>query len=224
MERKMKYVFAPGCALMSYKPHLAERLKEWTVARYGAMDSLLACCLNRPAVTEGTCVLTPCVTCAATYARLPGGCTSHLLLHDIAQSDTFPFPDYGGAPMSIQDTCASRTMPQAQATVRRLLERMNISLVEPQKTGPRAKCCGQTFYGKLPEERVRALMQARAGEMPCRDVVVYCASCIMSMTQGGRQPRYILDLLFGEPTLLADGIGAWNRKLADFRKTHSADR
>ena len=64
-------------------------------------------------------------------------------------------------------------------------------------------------------------MQNRATEMPCNDVVVYCSSCIMSMTQGGKQPRYILDLIFGEKTELKDGIEAWNSKLVDFRRKHA---
>ena len=42
----------------------------------------------------------------------------------------------------------------------------------------------------------------------------------MSMTQGGKQPRYILDLILGEKTELKDGIETWNVKLADFRKNH----
>ena len=66
----------------------------------------------------------------------------------------------------------------------------------------------------------QVFMIGRASEMPWNDVVVYCSSCIMSMTQGGKQPRYILDLIFGEETELKDGIETWNAKLTDFRKKH----
>lgn len=31
----MKYLYAPGCAFMSYKPHLADKLKEIIESRYG---------------------------------------------------------------------------------------------------------------------------------------------------------------------------------------------
>lgn len=34
----MKYLYAPGCALMSYKPHLADKLKEIIESRYGKVD------------------------------------------------------------------------------------------------------------------------------------------------------------------------------------------
>ena len=60
--------------------------------------------------------------------------------------------------------------------------------------------------------------------MPVEDVVVYCASCIMSMTVGGKKPRYLLDLLFGEPTKMADaGIEPWNGKLQAFRRMQKTE-
>ncbi len=37
----MKYIFAPGCALILYKPHLMEKLHEFLNSRYGAMEVLL---------------------------------------------------------------------------------------------------------------------------------------------------------------------------------------
>ena len=43
-------------------------------------------------------------------------------------------------------------------------------------------------------------MRKRAEEMPVDDVVVYCVSCIKAMQIGGRQPRYMVDLLFGGST------------------------
>lgn len=216
----MQYIYAPGCALMAYKPYLAERLKEYVERRYGRMDTILTCCFEKPDLPDGTCVLTPCATCAERYAKDTAS-PSKCLLNDIADDDTFPFPDYGGIEMSIQDTCSARKQPDILASVRRILERMNIRLVEPQFTGKRARCCGQVFYGKMETEKVEENMRRRANEMPCGEVVTYCSSCIMSMTVGGRKPRFILDLLFGEPTDMS-GITAvkWNTSLAEFRARH----
>lgn len=217
----MKYLYAPGCALMAYKPQLADRLKEVVTTLYGPMDTLLSCCFTQPKLEPGTQIITPCATCAEKYAKQYSDCDALFILTDIANSTDFPFPDYGGINMSIQDTCSARSHPEYLDTIRRLLKRMNINLVEPAKTGKRAKCCGQVFYGKLDNCKVEAQMKIRADEMPCEDVVVYCASCIMSMTVGGKRPRYILDLLFGEPTNMADaGVDSWNSRLRQFRETH----
>lgn len=218
----MQYIYAPGCALMSYKPHLAEKLKQEIQKIYGPVETLLNCCFNSPKLSEeATCIITPCVTCAASYRKLYPTHSVLFFLSKLAESDDFPFPDYGGIEMSIQDTCAARTQPEALSTIRRLLERMNIKLVEPAKSGTRAKCCGQVFYGKLEVTKVESLMKARADEMPCQEVVVYCASCIMSMAVGGKRPRYIIDLLFGEPTEMErPEVTSWNNRLRDFRNAH----
>jgi hypothetical protein len=55
-------------------------------------------------------------------------------------------------------------------------------------------------YGSLPVEQVKEKMRGRAKEMPREDVVVYCVSCIKSMHIGGKRPRYVVDLLFGQET------------------------
>lgn len=46
----------------------------------------------------------------------------------------------------------------------------------------------------------------------------------MSMTVGGKKPRYLLDLLFGEPTKMADAdIEPWNGKLLAFRRMQKTE-
>lgn len=144
------------------------------------------------------------------------------LLEKLLETDIFPFPNYQGMEMSIQDTCSARLDPKVLSVVRRLLERMNIRLSEPLRSGNHSKCCGQKFYGKLPVEEVESLMVKRAGEMPCEEVVVYCASCITSMSVGGKRPRYLLDLLFGEATdPFLMGADTWNSQLSSFRKLNA---
>ena len=221
----MSYIYAPGCALLSYKPELAEKLKTVITSIYGPMETLLPCCFHAPQIESGTQIITPCATCSEKYDKQCGEGTSIFFLTQLAESKDFPFPDYGGISMSIQDTCSARKQPEVLATIRRLLERMNIQLIEPARTGEKAKCCGQTLYGKIDTQKVEAFMKGRADEMPCEDVVVYCASCIMSMNVGGKRPRYIIDLLFNEPTnMQTKGADAWNKKLNDFRKAHQSNK
>ena len=97
---------------------------------------------------------------------------------------------------------------------------MNIVVVEPAKTRTKGSCCGDSLYGSAPVERVKALMSKRASEMPVEDVVVYCVSCIKAMHLGGKKPRYIVDLLFGEET--SAGICEPDRWHADLDRFSSA--
>jgi hypothetical protein len=62
-------------------------------------------------------------------------------------------------------------------------------------------CCGDTFYGSLPTPEVKKLMIKRTSEMPVNDVVVYCVSCSKSVFVGGKQPHYMIDLLFSGETI-----------------------
>lgn len=77
---------------------------------------------------------------------------------------------------------------------------MNIEIVETENHGTKSICCGDDFYGKIPLDKVHELMKKRAQSMPTEEVVVYCVSYIKSMYIGGKKPRHILDLLFGEET------------------------
>jgi len=81
--------------------------------------------------------------------------------------------------------------------------------------------CGDSFYGTLPVEKVKDQMRRRAGEMPCQDVVVYCVSCSKAMHIGGKRPRYIVDLLFGEPTAIGTfEPDAWHGEIQAFIDAH----
>jgi hypothetical protein len=66
-------------------------------------------------------------------------------------------------------------------------------------------------------EQLKEKMRDRANEMPREDVVVYCVSCIKSMFIGGKKPRYIIDLLFGEDTLPGElDPDTWHGMLKEF--------
>ena len=98
---------------------------------------------------------------------------------------------------------------------------MNIVAIEPAATRTQSICCGDSFYGSLPVEHVKEKMRARASEMPREDVVVYCVSCIKSMHIGGKRPRYLVDLLYGEDTLPGEfEPDAWHDMLKKYIEAH----
>jgi Fe-S oxidoreductase len=193
----MKYVFAPGCALMLYKPYLAEKIHELLNQHFGPMARLDICCRNQPALTDETKVINICPGCDRRFRENYAHASTVSLWELLAENDFFPYPDYQGREMTIIDACPTRNQPRVIQSVRTLLQRMNIRLIEPQAN----TCCGDSYWGNLPADQVKSKMSARAAEMPARDVVVYCVSCCKSMFIGGKQPHYLVDLLFGEDTL-----------------------
>jgi len=216
-----KHVYAPGCALLIYKPALAERLLQHVIAEGKASGRHLTCCKHEPALEPGTLVINTCPGCDRRYRELYPGITTISLWEVLAASDRFPFPDYGGVEMAIQDACPIRTEDRVHDAVRRLLDRMRIRVVEPAHTRTHSVCCGDSCFGLVPEDDLAARMRERAGQMPREDVVVYCVSCVKAMRIGGRRPRYLVDLLLGEPTIPGTcDPSAWHAELDTFIAEH----
>ena len=217
----MNHVYAPGCALMLYKPHLAERVLAHLNADDAVVTSLLTCCRHEPHLEPGSVVINTCAGCDRRYRELYEGVSTISLWEVLATSDTFDFPDYHGAEMAIHDACPTRTEERVHVAVRALLDRMNIVVIEPKSTRTHAVCCGDSFLGELPVDRVKDLMAKRADSMPREDVVVYCVSCVKAMHIGGKRPRYLVDLLFAEDT--APDVfepTAWHAMLDEFIAAH----
>ena len=217
----MKQVYAPGCAFVIYKPELAKKVLEFLNKDLGVISEHLICCRHEPHLESGTQVINTCAGCDRRYRELYEGISTISLWEVLAESNTFPFPNYNGVEMSIHDACPTRTEERVHSAIRKLLERMNIKIMEPKNTRTNSKCCGDSFHGTLSVELVKEQMKKRANEMPCDDVVVYCISCIKSMHIGGKKPRYIIDLLFGEETVIGEyEPDAWHEELVKFIDKH----
>jgi hypothetical protein len=193
--------FAPGCALMIYKPELAAKIHSLLNDSLGKMDMLLECCHHDPGYSEPTQVINICPGCDKRFRSDYTNCSTVSLWEILAETDFFHYPDYKGQKMTIIDACPTRDQDRVHKAIREIIRRMNIDLVEPEKTMAKSTCCGDSFYGALPVEDVKNLMTKKASEMPVDDVVVYCVSCSKSMFVGKKQPRYLIDLLFNEPTI-----------------------
>ncbi len=200
-KKKTKLLFAPGCALVLYKPELADKLHLLLNENLEKMDKLLICCQHDPQISENTRVINVCPGCDKRFGNDYKNISTISLWEILAESDFFPFPDYQGKRMSILDACPTREQERVHKAIRILLKKMNIILVEPKNTGTKSTCCGDSFHGVLPTEKVKELMVKRASEMPVDDVVVYCISCIKSVYIGGKKPQYLIDLLFGSETV-----------------------
>jgi Fe-S oxidoreductase len=217
----MRQVYAPGCALLIYKPELAKKVLEFLNKDLGDIPEHLICCRHEPELENGTRVINTCAGCDRRYRKLYHGISTISLWEILAESKTFPFPDYKGMEMTVHDACPTRTEERVHVAIRKLLKRMNITIVESENTRNKATCCGDSLYGTLPVEIVKEHMKKRANKMTCENVVVYCVSCIKAMHIGGKTPRYIVDLLFGEETEIGTfEPDAWHDELQNFIDGH----
>ena len=217
----MKQVYAPGCALMIYKPELAKKILEFLNKDLKDIPEHLVCCRHEPNLENDTQVINTCAGCDRRYREIYEEVSTVSFWEILAESKEFPFPDYNGMEMSIHDACPTRTEERVHYSIRKLLGKMNIKIIEPRNTRTKAVCCGDSFYGVLPIEQIKEQMKKRSNQMPCNNVVVYCVSCIKAMHIGGKKPRYIIDLLFGEETEIGTfQPDAWHLELQKFIDTH----
>ncbi|HVP36965.1 MAG TPA: hypothetical protein VMT04_08220 [Terriglobales bacterium] len=217
----MKRLFAPGCALMIYKPHLAEKLHNILIQNLGPMEMFLACCKHIPPLPGGTEVINICPGCDKRYRENYPDSSTISLWEVIAKNSFFPFPDYGKQEMTIIDACPTRDQARVQDAVRELASKMNISLFEPELTRAKSTCCGDVFWESIPTPEVIEQMKLKASTMPLDQIIVYCVSCAKAMFVGGKQPRYLIDLLFEEETIPKTfQPDLWHKELDEYMNSH----
>lgn len=217
----MNRVYAPGCALMLYKPESGKKVLEALEKEIDIVGDHHICCRHDHGLEMNTEIINTCSGCDRRFRELYKDITTISLWEILAKSKIFEFPNYNGIEMTIHDACPTRGRDSVHIAIRSLLEKMNIKIVEPQNTRQNAVCCGDSFYGVLPVQQVKEMMKKRADEMPCEEVIVYCVSCIKAMHIGGKKPRYLVDLLFGEETKIGTfDPDVWHAALQQYIDKH----
>ena len=216
-----KTYFNPGCALSVYKPEMENKILKFLNENYGEVALHKICCHHDPQLEAGSLIINVCAGCDRRFRSLYEGISTISIWEVLDELDTFLYPDYKGLKMSVHDACPIREKPQVHQAVRNLLKKMNIDIVETKFCGTHSICCGDNFYPTLPIEKVHQKMKERADSMPCKEVCVYCVSCIKSMHIGGKTPRHLMDLLMGETTepQIYDTV-QWHEQLQDYIDKH----
>ena len=191
-------LFAPGCALMGYKPELIDRMTAFLMESGIISGTYLPCCKSAHPLHGPITLITCCPGCDHAFSTYHSNVLTVPLWKVLPDTD-FPFPDYHHAKMSIHDSCHNRDRNSSamQAASRSLCRKMNIDLIEPLQTLDIARCCGGC--AKNLEER-KAMAHRRAEDFPADDVVVYCTGCTRSLSITSVHPHHLLDLLYGETT------------------------
>lgn len=217
----MKRVYAPGCALMLYKGDLAIKVSEVLNDDFNDINEHHICCMHDHNLSKGTEIINTCSGCDRRFREMYEDILTISLWEVLNKFESFEFPDYGGIEMTIHDACPTRNRSAVHIAIRSLLTKMNIKIIEPINTREKSICCGDSFYGVLPVNEVKEMMQKRANEMPREEVIVYCVSCIKAMHIGGKRPRYLVDLIFGENTEIGTyEPDEWHKALKDYIEEH----
>ncbi|RVU55698.1 (Fe-S)-binding protein [Anaerosphaera multitolerans] len=205
--------FNPGCALCVYKPESANRVLKILNEYFGEVKLHSICCHHNPKLPKGATIINNCAGCDRRFRSLYEGIETISLWEILDSLEDLPLPKYERLTLSVHDSCSYRPKPQVHRAVRSLLNKMGIKVIDSEFSGTKSICCGDNLFGRVPLEKVHEFQKKRASQMPCDEVAVYCVSCIKSMLIGGKEPRYMVDLLLGEST------EAQERDLVKYHKT-----
>lgn len=211
------HLFFPGCQLSASAPEQTAAAHAHLRRRLETVGLMLGCCgaaahwSGRQAKAEAVMagwrlqwrtmgeptIIAACSTCIQMF---------HDFLPELpVQSlweclETVGLPEPATQPkkgtLCIHDPCTTRKAASIQAAVRRLTERLGMTLVELPLSGTETECCG---YGGLMEnvdpELARETIRRRAGQRS-EDYLAYCAMCRDSLAGVGKRSVHLLDLIF----------------------------
>lgn len=239
----MKYYIA-GCVFSVRFPEISKRIQDYIAAHTDL--TILRCCVPKwkekiyeekmpegvfrdswkalPHSTEfqpGDETWSLCHNCTNIIEEHYLGVQVHSLWELIDSDPNFPFPDYTGMKVTVQDCWRSRERAEEQAAVRSLLRKMHIEYIEADKHHEQTDFCGSSLYrpqvqrnavfapkhyveqaaGKfLPhtEEEQKQIMEVYCKQYHTKTVVCYCHYCLEGLQLGGVDGKHLAFLLFSE--------------------------
>ena len=140
----------------------------------------------------------------------------------IDEDPDFPFPDYGGEKITVQDCWIAFDKPQAHDAVRSLMRKMNIEVVELDESREKTKFCGPNLCAPCTESNAElahkryveqfphmftpmehdeqvAHFQKHCEQIQTDKVACYCKFCTDGIKMGGKTGVHLLELLFPAP-------------------------
>ena len=213
----MAAYFFPSCKATAQFKEASKAARAYVNQKYGIAP--IGCCRpNHKKLTAADTALVVCNNCAAIIEENTEA-TIEFLWQAIDRDPDFPFPDYHGEKMTIQDCWVAFEKRHVQDAVRSLLRKMNIEIVELEENYEKTKFCGvnllspctesnaalahkryveqfpHMFTPMEPEEQVK-YFQKHCTQIETEEVVCYCKFCTGAINTGGKHGIHILSCCF----------------------------
>lgn len=210
------YVYLPSCQFTGMDPDASRKISSYLATR---PDTRVAGCCRpeQKRLTAEDVAVTVCMSCAAITREASPQTTEISIWEHLLKDESFPWPDYHGERMTIQDCWRARNRPEVHAAVRQCMERMNLTVVELAENRERAQFDGvwrfrpvakrnldiaPTYFSDvqahglelLPEEQQRRRMEEWVQQYQTERVVAYCNACVKGIVLGGARGVHLLQL------------------------------
>ena len=232
-KEQCRFVFFPGCQAAAVAPatvraaylDLCARLSggvalmlgccgaicDWA-GRYEMQDSTRAFLLSELSKLGDPVIIAGCPTCRKELSELTGREVKGIweILDEIGLPDGAKGMD---RPAALHDACGARGDARTQETVRRLAEKLGVTLTEIPYSGDRAPCCGYGGLTAYANPEVADEITQKALSRSDAPYVSYCMACRDRFARQGRESRHLLELVYGTDAGSPPDISEkrWNR-------------
>ena len=220
-------VFFPGCTLPGTRPRQTLSTFEKLQNRIPALGIVLDCCakpshdLGRQAAfldgfgslkmlllsSDIKTVVAACPNCYQVIKNY-GAPLQAVSVYEVLAELDYPNPSLYKHTVSIHDSCAVRFNTTIHVSVRRLLEKVGMRLVETRNSGPLTLCCGEGGgAGHLQPDLAKQWARIRREQSGGRHLLTYCAGCA-GMLSKVTSVSHVLDYVH-----TSDTFGPFKRKV-----------
>ena len=232
-KEQCRFVFFPGCQAAAVAPatvraaylDLCARLSggvalmlgccgaicDWA-GRYEMQDSTRAFLLSELSKLGDPVIIAGCPTCRKELSEVTGREVKGIweILDGIGLPEGAKGMD---RPAALHDACGARGDARTQETVRRLAEKLGVTLTETPYSGDRAPCCGYGGLTAYANPEVADEITRKALSRSDAPYVSYCMACRDRFARQGRESRHLLELVYGTDAGSPPDISEkrWNR-------------
>lgn len=206
-------VYFPSCNFTAASPAAAKKIQEYLKSR---MPTAGCCRRDKTPYPPGSTAVYFCQACRETLESNGSGLNTQNLFVYLNQDPDFPWPDYAGLTVNVQDCWRDRFHPEIFDAVRSVLAKMNVKVVEIDENRQRSVFCGNLHFEpkkpenqrlaaqypgipiyQMPPEVEKALMAEQVEKYTCPLTVCACNRCVKGVVTGGGQAVHLLELAMG---------------------------
>ena len=213
------YAYFPSCNFTKASPQTSKKVRQYLADVHGIRT--IGCC--RPGhkkLSEGEIPLTICQSCSA-IIRENTGVEDVSIFQFLNEDSRFPWPDYHGEEITLQDCWRAEGKHALHEAVRSILRQMNMKVVELEENRDKSRFCGVFRYNPMQEANIQiaphyfvdhmegklefhtpkeqqVLMEENGKRYDTERVAVYCNSCLRGLIQGKVNGIHVMDLMFPE--------------------------
>lgn len=213
-------IFLPSCKVKARYKYQSDKLKAYLEGTEHVQT--VGCCkVFCSKITSADPVIVICNNCAAIMEESSVAPEISFVWEIIDRDPDFPFPNYHGEEMTIQDCWRAYEKKNVQDDIRSLLRKMNIKVLELEENYEKTRFCGADLlepctqiekkfaperyavrgadmYHPMSKKDADLWLKEYCRQIKSEKVVCYCTACLDGIERGGKQAVHLLELLFPE--------------------------